>query len=104
MIRRGGVPTTVAGDNRPAKSWIVRLTVGTRRNAAGQTVPHRRDFGLASYPAVSLSEARAEAERFRAMVQRGEHPRRERDEKLAAAKAGRVERLIYVWASAVRST
>ena len=104
MIRRGGVPTTVAGDNRPAKSWIVRLTVGTRRNAAGQTVLHRRDFGLASYPAVSLSEARAEAERFRAMVQRGEHPRRERDEKLAAAKAGRVERLIYVWASAVRST
>lgn len=98
LYAAGGVPglhlqVTVTGENKPAKSWIVRLTVGTRTNAAGKTVPHRRDFGLGSYPGVSLSEARAKADEYRALVQRGEDPRRERDQKRAAAIAGRVERM-----------
>lgn len=51
-----------------ARSWIARLTVGTRTNAAGKTVRHRRDFGLGAFPAVSLAEAREKAREFRTKI------------------------------------
>ncbi|MBL8308022.1 MAG: integrase arm-type DNA-binding domain-containing protein [Rubrivivax sp.] len=51
-----------------ARSWIARLTVGTRTNAAGKPVQHRRDFGLGAYPTVSLAEAREKAREFRTKI------------------------------------
>lgn len=40
------------------KSWIVRLTCGTRLNRSGCVVQRRIDFGLGAYPLVGLKAAR----------------------------------------------
>jgi hypothetical protein len=51
-----------------ARSWVARLTVGTRTNSAGKTVQHRRDFGLGSFLDVGLAEAREKALGLRKLV------------------------------------
>ncbi|WP_322867336.1 tyrosine-type recombinase/integrase [Aquicoccus sp. G2-2] len=49
--------------------WVLRITVHGRR----------REMGLGAYPDRSLKEARAEAEKWRAMVRQGLDPIKERD-------------------------
>ncbi len=66
-----------------ARSWVARLTVGTRTNAAGKTVQHRRDFGLGSFLDVGLAEAREKALRLRKLVAENIDPLAEK----AAARA-----------------
>ena len=41
-----------------ARSWVLRITVGTRVDAKGKTVQRRRDMGLGAYPTVTLKLAR----------------------------------------------
>jgi integrase len=72
-----------------ARSWIARLTVGTRTNAAGKLVQHRRDFGLGPYPAVSLADARDKAREFRAKVSAQVDPLAEKMAARARAAAQR---------------
>jgi integrase len=57
-----GLHLRIAGASR---AWVLRLAVGTRTNAKGNTVVHRRDIGLGSYPEVSLAEARELREQVR---------------------------------------
>jgi hypothetical protein len=49
-----GLHLQVSGSE--AKSWVLRLTVGTRVNSEGKRVQHRRDFGLGSFPKVPLGK------------------------------------------------
>src|SRR6056297_895760 len=57
--------------------WVLRVTVHGRR----------REMGLGSFPAVSLKEAREEAEKWRGYVRRGLDPIKERErERRAAAR------------------
>jgi hypothetical protein len=56
------------------KSWIARLTCGTRVNEAGRVVQRRIDFGLGAYPLVSLKAARERAREYRELVLRGVDP------------------------------
>lgn len=66
-----------------ARSWVARLTVGTRTNAAGRTVQHRRDFGLGSFVDVGLAEARERTLKLRKLVAENIDPLAEK----AAARA-----------------
>ena len=70
-----GLHLRIAGASR---AWVLRLAVGTRTNAKGNTVVHRRDIGLGSYPEVSLAEAREKARELRKQVRDGIDPIEER--------------------------
>lgn len=70
-----GLHLRIAGASR---AWVLRLAVGTRNNAKGNTVVHRRDIGLGSYPEVSLAEAREKARELRKQVRDGIDPIEER--------------------------
>lgn len=72
-----------------ARSWIARLTVGTRTNAAGKTVQHRRDFGLGAHSDVSLKEAREKTSSLRAKVSAHVDPLAEKRTARAQAAAQR---------------
>jgi integrase len=92
----GGVPglhlqVTPSG----ARSWIVRLTVGTRIDANGHSRQMRRDFGLGAYPHVTLSLARQKAHMLRSDVQVGKDPRAERLQARATAMAQRATALTF---------
>ena len=56
------------------KTWMVRIKVGD----------DRRDFGLGSYSAVSLSQARGKARELREAVARGELPQSPTKQRRAA--------------------
>lgn len=74
-----------------ARSWVARLTVGARSNAAGALVQHRRDFGLGAYPAVTLAEARERTRNYRKQLEAGTDPRAAKltaKAKLEAQRAG----------------
>lgn len=70
-----GLHLRIAGASR---AWVLRLAVGTRTDAKGNTVVHRRDIGLGSYPEVSLAEAREKARELRKQVRDGIDPIEER--------------------------
>ncbi|AGU50366.1 putative integrase [Variovorax paradoxus B4] len=57
-----------------ARSWVARLTVGTRTNAAGKVVQHRRDFGVGSAQVVTLAAAREAAKALAVKVREGVDP------------------------------
>ena len=57
-----------------ARYWTLRIAVGTRKNRKGETVVHRRDMGLGSYPEISLAEARDKAREMRRQVRNGIDP------------------------------
>jgi integrase len=58
-----------------ARSWVLRLTTGeTRTSSTGKPFAVRRDFGLGSYPEISLSEARNLAAELRAQLRAGVDP------------------------------
>ena len=64
--------------NTGARSWVLRITTGTRINAKGQTVQRRRDIGLGGYPDVTLAKAREKARLKREQVEQGIDPVKER--------------------------
>jgi len=66
-----GLHLCVVGNSR---SWILRIAVGKRMNGKGETVVHRRDMGLGSYPEISLAEARDKAREMRRQVRNGLDP------------------------------
>lgn len=66
-----------------ARSWVARLTVGKRVNAAGIAVQHRRDFGLGGFSDVKLADARERATELRRKIAQNIDPLAEK----AAAKA-----------------
>lgn len=58
-----------------ARSWVLRLATGeTRVSSSGKPFAVRRDFGLGSYPEISLSEARRLAADLRAQYRAGVDP------------------------------
>lgn len=84
-----------------AKSWIVRLTAGTRINQAGKTVQRRIDFGLGAYPEVSLKDARTKALEYRTkVIEKGEDPRAEKQAARSLAIAKRDSAMTFRKASA----
>ena len=54
-----------------ARSWVLRITTGTRINAKGKTVQRRREIGLGGYPDVTLAQAREKARLKREQVEKG---------------------------------
>jgi integrase len=64
--------------NTEARSWVLRITTGTRINAKGKTVQRRRDIGLGGYPDVTLAQAREKARLKREQVEQGIDPIKER--------------------------
>ena len=100
-----GLHLRIAGNSR---SWVLRIAVGTRKNSKGETVVHRRDMGLGSYPEVSLTEAREKARELRKQVRNGVDPieRKKRDNapqriKEAILSLAKKENLTYETAEAV---
>lgn len=66
----GGIPGLYLQVTGPARSWILRMMVGSKR----------RDMGLGSFPAVTLAAAREKARDAREKVAAGVDPIRERTE------------------------
>ena len=66
-----GLHFRIAGNSR---AWVLRVAVGTRINSNGETVVHRRDMGLGSYPEISLAEARDIARELRRKIRNGIDP------------------------------
>lgn len=71
------------------RSWVLRMTMGTRR----------RDMGLGGYPDVTLSDARTAAREARAKVREGVDPIEEARAALSALKATQLAALTFVQAS-----
>ena len=61
-----------------ARSWVLRITTGTRVNTKGKTVQRRRDVGLGGFPDVTLAQAREKARLKREQVEQGIDPIQER--------------------------
>lgn len=100
-----GLHLRIAGASR---AWVLRLAVGTRTDAKGNTVVHRRDIGLGSYPEVSLAEAREKARELRKQVREGIDPIEERNAtklraKLEAAKTKTFEECANAYIEANRA-
>lgn len=100
-----GLHLRIAGASR---AWVLRLAVGTRVDAKGNTVVHRRDIGLGSYPEVSLAEAREKARELRKQVRDGIDPIEERKAtkvraKLEAAKSKTFEECANAYIEANRA-
>ena len=66
-----GLYLRVAGNSR---AWVLRIAVGTRTDANGNTSVHRRDIGLGSYPEIGLADAREKATELRKQVRQGIDP------------------------------
>ena len=66
-----GLYFRIVGNSR---AWVLRVAVGTRTNSNGETVVHRRDMGLGSYPEISLAEARDIARERRKQIRNGIDP------------------------------
>jgi len=78
--------TKRTGSDGVSRSWVVRLATGEQKEGpSGKLVSVRRDFGLGSYPAISLSDARKMAADLRAMVRLGIDPTEQK--KAARAEA-----------------
>ena len=73
-----GLHLRISGNSR---SWVLRIAVGTRKNVKGETVVHRRDMGLGSYPEVSLAAAREKARELRGKVRNGIDPIEQKKQK-----------------------
>lgn len=60
-----------------ARSWILRVTIGSRR----------RDMGLGQFPGVTLAQAREKARRAREQIEQGQDPILERERAQSLLKA-----------------
>lgn len=91
-------------DTNPAavsRSWVLRVATGeTRISSTGNPFAVRRDFGLGSYPEVSLSEARNKAADIRAQLRLGIDPTAQK--KAAKAEAARQKALLRTFADVAR--
>ena len=72
-------------ENSGARSWILRVTIGSRR----------RDIGLGSYPEVSLADARRVARDLREQIRLGIDPIAERNAVRDALKAAQARELTF---------
>ena len=68
-----------------ARSWILNITTG----------PHRRMFGLGSYPTVLLEQAREKARSYRTMIENGTDPVHERRKARAELFAAKAKQLTF---------
>ena len=82
----GGVPGLYLQIINSFRTWILKATIGTRKNEKGQTVPRRREIGLGRYPDVSLAEARDQARELHKQIRNGIDPVEERRIVKAQAK------------------
>jgi len=69
-----------------SRSWILRVSVGTRINHQGHSVLRRRDMGLGSFPEVSLAEARDKARQMRQLLRDGVDPLEQKRRESEAAR------------------
>lgn len=68
-----------------AKTWILRAVVGDKR----------RDFGLGSYPTVTLKQARERARDYRELIFEGIDPAEERRKRIDALRAEQETRITF---------
>lgn len=68
-----------------AKSWILRIKVGSKR----------REFGLGPYPAVKLAQAHAKAREAREQVQQGIDPVEQRQARRSALMARQAQAMTF---------
>jgi integrase len=78
-----------------SRSWVARLTVGSRTNKLGKVVQHRRDFGLGSARVVTLAAARQAAIAHAAKVRSGEDPIAQRRTARAFAMTENAARMTF---------
>ncbi|TXH13378.1 MAG: site-specific integrase [Gammaproteobacteria bacterium] len=83
----GGVPGLHLKVTAGSRAWVLRVTVADKR----------RDMGLGSYPAVSLSDARAKARSIQDALQRGELPDTIAHQRRNAIAAAVVEAKTFDW-------
>lgn len=76
-----------------AKSWLLRVTTGHRLHPTkpGATTQVRREFGLGSYPAVTLHAAREKAMGYLEKTSQGVDPKAERQAALSATHAAQAK-------------
>jgi integrase len=76
-----------------AKSWLLRVTTGLQPHSAkpGVLTQVRREFGLGSYPAVSLQAAREKAIGYLGKISNGVDPKAERRAAVSAAMAAQAK-------------
>jgi integrase len=87
-----------------AKSWLLRVTTGTRPHptSPGVMTQIRREFGLGTYPLVSLQGAREKAAGYLAKTSQGVDPNAERRAAISAAQAAQAK--LKTFAECERST
>lgn len=85
----GGVPGLYLQINGPAKSWILRATVGSKR----------RDMGLGGYPAVTLAQAREKARTARDSIDGGNDPILVRQQAKSALRAAQASAITFAEAA-----
>lgn len=81
----GGVPGLYLQINGAAKSWILRVTVGSKR----------RDMGLGGYPAVTLAQAREKARTARDSIDAGTDPIFARQQAKSALRAAQASAISF---------
>mgnify|MGYP003580978494 CR=1 FL=1 len=70
-----------------ARSWILRVKVGTKR----------RDMGLGGYPAVTLAQAREKARQARADIELGHDPILARQRAQSALRTAQASEKTFQW-------
>lgn len=85
----GGVPGLYLQINGPAKSWILRAIVGSKR----------RDMGLGGYPAVTLAQAREKARAARDSIDAGTDPILARQQAKGALRAAQASAITFAEAA-----
>lgn len=81
----GGVPGLYLQINGAAKSWILRVTVGSKR----------RDMGLGGFPAVTLAQAREKARTARDNIDAGTDPILARQQAKSALRAAQASAISF---------
>lgn len=81
----GGVPGLYLQINGEAKSWILRVTVGSKR----------RDMGLGGFPAVTLAQAREKARTARDNIDAGTDPILARQQAKSALRAAQASAISF---------
>lgn len=81
----GGVPGLHLQVADPARSWILRTTVGSKR----------RDIGLGGFPAVTLAQAREKARQAREAIEQGQDPVLLRQRAASALRASQASAITF---------
>ncbi len=70
-----GLYLRIAGRSR---AWVLCVSMGTRINKAGKTVPRRLNMGLGPFQEISLAEARDKSRELRKQIRNGINPLQEK--------------------------